>query len=251
MMRITFVRLINLFQSIPMETTVLIVDDDEKLRKLLREYLEGYGFKVLTLSDGTCVIKTIQKEYPDLIILDIMLPKKDGLEILKAVRSEFSIPIIMLTAKGEESDRIVGLELGADDYLPKPFNPRELLSRIKAILRRSKSQEQTGSDRSKIEMIKAGGLILKTTEQVLLIENNVVPLSTAESKIMEALMKYPNTVLTRDRLMTLARGRNFMAFDRSIDVHISNLRSKLFAYPNFRNCIKTVWGSGYMFVEKS
>jgi two-component system phosphate regulon response regulator OmpR len=234
-----------------MEIKVLIVDDDEKLRKLLREYLEGYGFKVLTLPDGSFVIKTIQKEYPDLAILDIMLPKKDGLDVLKEIRSESSIPVIMLTAKGEEADRIVGLELGADDYLPKPFNPRELLARIKAVLRRSKLQEQTDTNGDKIEVIKAGGLVLKTTEQILLVEENEVALSTAESKIMEALMKHPNTVLSRDRLMTLARGRDFMAFDRSIDVHISNLRSKLFSYPNFRNCIKTVWGSGYMFVEKS
>jgi two-component system phosphate regulon response regulator OmpR len=141
--------------------------------------------------------------------------------------------------------------LGADDYLPKPFNPRELLARIKAVMRRSKSQEKTGVDREKIGVIKAKGLILKTMEQILLVEANEVALSTAESKIMEALMKHPNAALSRDRLMTLARGRDFMAFDRSIDVHISNLRSKLSAYPNFRNCIKTVWGSGYMFVEKS
>jgi len=234
-----------------METKILIVDDDEKLRKLLREYLEGYGFKVLMLSDGTFVIKTIQKEYPDLIILDIMLPKKDGLDVLKVIRSESSIPVIMLTAKGEEEDRIVGLELGADDYLPKPFNPREILARIKAVMRRSKSQEQTGVGREKIEVIKAGRLILKTVDQILLVDDNEVALSTAESKIMEALMKHPNTALSRDRLMTIARGRDFMAFDRSIDVHISNLRAKLSSYPDFRNCIKTVWGSGYMFVEKS
>jgi two-component system phosphate regulon response regulator OmpR len=233
-----------------METKLLIVDDDEKLRKLLREYLEGYGFKVLTVSDGSFVIKTIQKEYPDLIILDIMLPKKDGLDVLKEIRSESSIPVIMLTAKGEDADRIVGLELGADDYLPKPFNPRELLARIKAVLRRGKTQEQMGAPGDKVEVIKAGGLILKTVEQILLVEENELALSTAETKIMEALMKHPNMTLSRDRLMTLARGRDFMAFDRSIDVHISNLRSKLSSFPHFRNCIKTVWGSGYMFMEK-
>jgi two-component system phosphate regulon response regulator OmpR len=239
------------FQLDPMETKLLIVDDDEKLCKLLKEYLEGYGFKILMLSDGLFVTKTIQKEYPDLIILDIMLPKKDGLDVLKEIRSESSVPVIMLTAKGEDADRIVGLELGADDYLPKPFNPRELLARIKAVLRRGRTQEQTSANKDKTDLIKAGGLILRTTEQILLVGNNEVALSTAESKIMETLMKHPNTALSRDRLMTLARGRDFMAFDRSIDVHISNLRSKLSAYPNFRNCIKTVWGSGYMFVEKS
>jgi len=196
------------------------------------------------------VAETIRKEYPDLVILDIMLPKKDGLEVLKGIRSEFSIPVIMLTAKGEEADRIVGLELGADDYLPKPFNPRELLARIRAVMRRGGAQERPGAAKDKTEVIKAGGLILKATEQILLVGTNEVELSTAESKIMEALMKHPNSVLTRDRLMTLARGRDFTAFDRSIDVHISNLRSKLAPYRNLRDCIKTVWGSGYMFVEK-
>jgi two-component system phosphate regulon response regulator OmpR len=197
------------------------------------------------------VTKTIQKEYPDLVILDIMLPKKDGLDVLREIRSESSTPVIMLTAKGEDADRIVGLELGADDYLPKPFNPRELLARIKAVLRRGKGREQTGVKEDKTEVIKAGRLLLKPAEQTLLIEDKEVALSTAESKIMEALMKHPNMVLSRDQLMTLGRGRDFMAFDRSIDVHISNLRSKLSSYPDFRNCIKTVWGSGYMFVEKA
>src|SRR4030043_2126273 len=136
-----------------MGNKVLIVDDDEKLCKLLKEYLEDNGFKVLTLSDGSDVKKTLQKESPEMVILDIMLPGKDGLEVLKEIRMDDTIPVIMLTAKGDQPDRIVGLELGADDYLPKPFNPRELLARIKAVLRRGKSQEQRSADKDKTERI--------------------------------------------------------------------------------------------------
>ncbi len=125
-----------------MESKVLLVDDDEKLRKLVTEYLEGYGFQVKTLSDGLLVPRTIHKESPDIVILDIMLPGKDGLDVLKEIRAESSVPVIMLTAKGEDADRIVGLELGADDYLPKPFNPRELLARMKAVIRRISFEER-------------------------------------------------------------------------------------------------------------
>jgi class 3 adenylate cyclase len=125
-----------------MKSKVLLVDDDEKLRKLVTEYLEGYGFRVRTLSDGLQALKTIHKESPDIVILDIMLPGKDGLDVLKEIRAESSVPVIMLTARGEDADRIVGLELGADDYLPKPFNPRELVARMKAVIRRLPSEEK-------------------------------------------------------------------------------------------------------------
>ncbi|NTV35219.1 MAG: response regulator, partial [Deltaproteobacteria bacterium] len=129
-----------------MGNKVLLVDDDEKLRKLVAEYLEGYGFQVTALPDSRSVLSTIRNESPDIVILDIMLPGKDGLEVLKEIRSEFSVAVIMLTAKGDDADRIVGLELGADDYLPKPFNPRELLARIKAVTRRIPSQGVGGAD---------------------------------------------------------------------------------------------------------
>ena len=228
---------------------VLLVDDDEKLLKLVKEYLEGYGFRVLTLPDGSAVMKTIAKHSPDIVILDVMLPGKDGLDILKEIRAEYSLPVIMLTAKGEHADRIVGLELGADDYLPKPFNPRELLARVKAVLRRPPYIEDEGGIEDKTTLIKVGGLSLNRARQTLLLENREVELSTTEYKVLEALMRRPNMVMTRDQLMNLARGRDFMAFDRSIDVHISKLRAKLAPFPNYKKCIKTVWGAGYMFVE--
>ena len=233
-----------------MAEKVLLVDDDEKLRNLLKEYLEGYGYKVLTLVDGSAVPEKIERESPDIVILDIMMPVKDGLDVLKEVRMKFAIPVIMLTAKGDAADRIVGLELGADDYLPKPFDPRELLARIKAVLRRGlPTEEEAAKDESLI--INAGGLALNRAKQTLAVEDKEVELSSTEYKILEALMAHPNTVLSRDRLLNLARGRDFMAFDRSIDVHISNLRAKLDAYPRFRKIIKTVWGTGYMFVDES
>jgi two-component system phosphate regulon response regulator OmpR len=188
-------------------------------------------------------------ESPDIVILDIMLPKRDGLDVLREIRMELSIPVIMLTAKGEDADRIVGLELGADDYLPKPFNPRELLARMRAVLRRlpSPGRRENGEDENLL--VEAGGLTLNRAKQTLLIEDREVELSSTEYRILEALMERPNRVLTRDQLMHLARGRDFMAFDRSIDVHISKLRAKLEPYPRFRKIIKTVWGTGYMFVD--
>jgi two-component system phosphate regulon response regulator OmpR len=232
-----------------MTKKVLLVDDDAKLRKLLREYLEGYGFEIMALPDGSSVLKTIRTESPDIVILDIMLPERDGLDVLKDIRMKSSVPVIMLTAKGEDADRIVGLELGADDYVPKPFNPRELLARIKAVLRRLPARDRSEAKTDENMFIEAGGLVLNKAKQALLIEDREVELSTTEYKILEALMEHPNRVMSRDQLMNFARGRDFMAFDRSIDVHISKLRAKLETDPRTPERIKTVWGTGYMFVD--
>ncbi|MBW2619494.1 MAG: response regulator transcription factor [Deltaproteobacteria bacterium] len=234
-----------------MDEKVLLIDDDSKLLKLLAEYLIGYGYQVLTLPDGSAVLKTIEDESPGMVILDIMLPKQNGLEVLKEIRAEFSLPVIMLTAKGEEADRIVGLELGADDYLPKPFNPRELLARIKAVRRRFVSGPRTKESKDQDKYLEAGGLRLNRAKRTLLIEEEEVGLSSTEYKLLEAMMARPETVFSRDKLMNLARGRDSMAFDRSIDVHISNLRAKLRPHPGYQDRIKTIWGAGYMFVEDS
>lgn len=228
---------------------VLIVDDDEKLQRLLKEYLEGYGFEILALFDGSAVLETIARERPEITILDIMLPGKDGLEVLKDIRKGSSLPVIMLTAKGEDADRIVGLELGADDYLPKPFNPRELLARIKAIFRRLPRQEKAEVPEDERFIISAGGLVLNKAKRNLSIEGREIELSSTEYELLKALMEHPNVVMSRDELMNLARGRDFMAFDRSIDVHISKLRAKLESESRFPKRIKTVWGIGYMFVD--
>jgi two-component system, OmpR family, phosphate regulon response regulator OmpR len=230
---------------------VLLVDDDQKLRRLIKEYLEGYEFQVFTLSDGEAVLNSVRKESPEIVILDIMLPKKDGLEVLKELRAVSQVPVIMLTAKGEEADRVVGLELGADDYLTKPFSPRELLARIKAVLRRLEQTVKSAPEEEEGLRLEAGNLLLDKARQTLLMEGKEVSLSTTEYRVLKVLMENPNRVLTRDQIMTLARGKDFMAFDRSIDVHISKLRAKLESDPRSPKRIKTIWGSGYMFVPST
>jgi two-component system phosphate regulon response regulator OmpR len=228
---------------------VLIIDDDEKLRRLLGGYLNDHGFQTMCRADGEGVAAALSADAPDLVILDIMLPGKDGLEVLREIRKEHGrLPVIMLTARGDDTDRIVGLELGADDYLPKPFNPRELLARMKAVLRRSVNEEAPGERRAE-NTITAAGIALNTAKQTVIVEGRETELSTTEFRILEVLMKHPNTVMSRDQLMTLARGRDFTAFDRSIDVQISRLRSKIEADPGAPRRIKTIWGTGYMLVD--
>ena len=232
-----------------MNRTILLVDDDAKLRALMSEYLEGYGFRVVTLPDGSAVCETIVNERPHIVILDVMMPKKDGISVLAEIREKHATPVIMLTAKGQDEDRIVGLELGADDYVSKPFNPRELLARIKAVLRRTDAKDEP--EPAGESPIRAGGMTLNRSKRVLEIEGDEIALSATEYKILETMMMRPNTVFSRDELLNLARGRDFMAFDRSVDVHISKLRSKLEPYPEHGKCIKTVWGMGYMFEVSS
>lgn len=234
-----------------MDKKTIIIDDDIKLQELLKEYLEEYGFQVISMMDGEGVVNAIQREKPDIIVLDIMLPGKDGFDILKEVRASSSVPVIMLTARGDDTDRIVGLELGADDYLTKPFNPRELLARMKAILRRLYSKESERGEKAFESTIAAGGLILHRSSNTLSCGDRNVELSSTELRILEALMQHPNAVLSRDELMNYARGRDFMAFERSIDVHISKLRTKVEFISGSRDRIKTVWGSGYMFIDES
>ena len=230
-----------------MSRKILIIDDDIKLIQLLREYLEENNFKVSHALDGNHAVAKIQEKTPDLIILDIMLPGKDGLEVLKDIRREITLPVIMLTAKGDDTDRIIGLELGADDYLPKPFNPRELLARIKAILRRQDmlNFEDSGENL----LIRCHDMVLNRASHTIEIGRETVDLSTTEFNILEVLMKSPNTVLSRDHIMNLAQGKDFMVADRSIDIHISRLRGKIESDPGAPKRIKTIWGTGYMFVD--
>jgi len=232
-----------------MDKRVLIVDDDQKLRALLTEYLTEFGFQTATLPDGRRVLSAIKTENPHIVLLDIMLPHKDGFDILREIRTAFTVPVIMLTARGEDADRIVGLELGADDYLPKPFNPRELLARIRAVLRRSALAIKGDAGQNGNHLIEAGGLILNKAKRVVKVENEEVALSSTEFEILKVLMEHPNRTLSRDQLMNMAKGRDFMAFDRSIDVHISKLRAKVESNPRSPERIKTVWGAGYIFVD--
>ena len=232
-----------------MRDNVLLVEDEEALRMTVGDRLRNDGYMVEYATNGDEAFEKAARLPFDLIILDIMLPGKDGLEVLKEIRKDHGLPVIMLTARGDDTDRIVGLELGADDYLPKPFNPRELLARMKAVLRRSVSGNKGGGEKDRHHIINAAGISLNTAKQTVVVEGREMELSFAEFRILEVLMKNPNAVMSRDQLMTLARGRDFTAFDRSIDVHISKLRAKVEADPAQPKRIKTVWGAGYMLVD--
>lgn len=231
-----------------MEPHLLIIDDDVRLIELLTEYLQMNQFTVSHRLNGIHAVDNIRDLSPDIIILDYMMPEKDGLEVLKDIRHASDIPVIMLTAKGDETDRIVGLELGADDYLPKPFNPRELLARIKAVLRRQ-GPEQKNIPTKDDTQICVDGLVLNTAAHTIEVNKKVIDLSTTEFNILRVFMKHPNQVLSRDQIMTMAQGKDFMAFDRSIDIHVSKLRSKIETDPASPKRIKTIWGTGYMFTE--
>ena len=219
----------------------LVIDDDPKLAALLAEYLGGRGLEVRTAADGERGIEAHKAGAFDVIVLDVMMPKKDGFEVLKEIRKESNIPVIMLTARAEDFDRIVGLELGADDYMPKPFNPRELLARIKAVLRRSQSSGQ-----DEVEVLSAAGIRLHISKREVESEGLSVELTATEFDILRVLLSNAGRVIARERLMELARGVEFAAFDRSIDVHISNLRKKLGDSSKKAKKIKTIRGVGYL-----
>ncbi|MGL4370649.1 MAG: response regulator [Spirochaetota bacterium] len=225
---------------------VLIIDDDRKLQILLAEYLTEYGYEVFSHEEGIDVNEKIESISPDIILLDVMLPGKNGVEVLREIRSTLQIPVIMLTAKGDEADRIVGLELGADDYMPKPFSPRELLARMKAVLRRCSAEPAQSQDKE--NLLCAGGISLDPSSMTIVCGGLKTELSRTEYRIMEALMKNPNTVMSRDTIMNIARGRDVMSFERSIDVHVSKLRAKVEEISGDSHRIKTVWGTGYMYV---
>jgi DNA-binding response OmpR family regulator len=228
-----------------MKQTICIIDDDEKLNQLLKDYLSKFGFAVFSFTHPEKGLQFLKQNCPDIIILDIMLPDMDGFEVCRKIRDSYHIPIIMLTARGEVTDRVVGLELGADDYLPKPFEPRELVARIQAILRR-------GSPKRKSERIHSGQLILDLDRQTVVLNNQQIGLTTTEFEILSLFLKHPGKVLTRDQIMDHVRGIEWSAFDRSIDVLVSRVRQKLHDNPKKPIFIKTIWGKGYKFIgEKS
>lgn len=226
--------------------TLFLVDDDTKLRRLLVKFFEDNGFTTQDFSSGEGVVEAVLAETPAAVILDIMMPGETGLQVLDRLRKESSVPVLMLTAKGDEEDRITGLELGADDYLPKPFNPRELLARINAVLRRA-ATDQGQAEIHAERQVTAGAFVLNSSRRTVSAGGKEQELSQTEYKLLEALMTRPGMVLTRDELLNFARGKDFGPFDRSIDMHISKLRSKTEALGGGKRCIKTVWGAGYMF----
>ena len=228
---------------------ILIVDDDPRLRDLLRRYLGENGFNVLVSENGEAMKRLWVREHFDVLILDLMMPGEDGLAILKRLRAEKDMtPVIMLTARGEDVDRILGLELGADDYLGKPFNPRELLARIHAVLRRRPRQDAPGAPSMENVVVKFGDFELDLGTRVLKKNGEIVPLTTGEFAVLKAFARHPRQPLSRDKLMEMARGREYEAFDRSLDVQVSRLRKLLEPDPSKPRYLQTVWGLGYVFI---
>ena len=228
---------------------VLVVDDDSRIRDLLRRYLTQEGFEVLLAEDGKALTRVLLREPVDLIVLDLMMPGEDGLSVCRRLRgANTTTPIIMLTAKGEDVDRIVGLEVGADDYLAKPFNPRELLARINAVLRRRPPVEAPGSPASDKAVAKFGEFTFDMGARTLHKGNEELTLTTGEFSMLKALVRHPRQPLSREKLAQLARGRDFEPFDRSLDVQVSRLRKLLEVDPAVPRYIQTVWGVGYVFV---
>ncbi|HVR55980.1 MAG TPA: response regulator [Pseudolabrys sp.] len=227
---------------------ILIVDDHREIRDLVSRALTKEGLRVSSAADGRAMHKALANSQIDLILLDLMLPGEDGLSLCRALRAESNIPIIMLTAKGDEIDRVIGLEMGADDYLPKPFGSRELIARIKAVLRRSRDKAAEPNPDRRSQRYRFDRWQLDASTRELLRDDGVtVPLSTGEYDLLIAFVERPQRVLSRDQLLDLARGRAANAIDRSIDTQVSRLRKKLEVDPTDPKIIKTVWGGGYTF----
>ncbi|HDX8348548.1 MULTISPECIES: response regulator [Aeromonas] len=228
-------------------THILVVDDHSEIRDLLKRFLEQHGLRVSCARDGKEMKRLLEEREFDLLVLDLMMPGEDGLTLCRELRVKSNLPIIMLTAMGEETDRIIGLEMGADDYLAKPFNPRELLARIKAVMRRTQAETQPAAD-TLTRDLRFDRWLLDVNRRELVDEDGVgLSLSTAEFDLLKVFLERPQRVLSRDQLLDLARGREAVAFDRAIDTLVSRLRRKLERDPKNPELIKTIWGGGYMF----
>lgn len=219
---------------------LLIVDDDKELQQLLHQYLVNEGFEVITATNGQEMDVVLQQHKPDLMILDQMMPGEDGLSILRRLSATTSFPVIMLSAKGQDLDRIIGLEVGADDYIAKPFNPRELLARIRAILRRHNPVKQDGQ-------YQFGDFNLDIVTARLFHGNKTIAITDNEFHLLHLFIQHPNQLLSRDQIMESLRGYEHMPFDRSIDIRITRLRKKIEPDPSNPVFIRTVWGKGYQF----
>jgi two-component system, OmpR family, response regulator len=229
---------------------ILVVDDHREIRDLLARYLARHGLRVSVAESAARARRILETSAIDLVVLDIMMPGEDGLSLCRHLRATTGLPVIMLTAVAEDTDRVVGLEMGADDYVVKPFNPRELLARIKAVLRRANSlpQQRTAPEAG---ILRFERWQLNVPRRELMAEDGVgIPLSTSEFQLLCALLSHPKMVLSRDQLLDITRGRAANVFDRSIDNQVSRLRKKIEADPREPTLIKTVWGGGYMFAAE-
>jgi two-component system, OmpR family, phosphate regulon response regulator OmpR len=231
-------------------TRILVVDDDSALRGLLSEYLSREGFEVAGVEDGPSMDAWLAEHEPGLVILDLMLPGEDGLTLARRLRARTEVPIIMLSARGDDIDRIVGLEVGADDYMPKPFNPRELLARIRAVLRRrapADSEETQGREEADEAILTFGPYRLDLNLRELRRDGEPVVLTSGEFELLRILVEHRDRVLDRDRILDLLKGYERSPFDRSIDVQIARLRAKIEPDTKRPSYIRTIWGKGYMF----
>jgi DNA-binding response OmpR family regulator len=226
----------------PPRTRVLLVDDDEALGALLTDYLEPFGFAVTAAAHPAEGLRLLEREPPDIVVLDVMLPGMDGFAVCRKIRESRRVPIVMLTARGGVTDRIVGLEIGADDYLPKPFEPRELVARLQAVLRRGSGAADAG------DTVRIGGLEISWETRQTRLGGRALELTTAEFELLRLFVRSRGRVLTRERILEATRGLNWDAFDRSVDVLVSRLRQKLDDDPREPAFIKTVRGVGYRFI---
>ena len=228
---------------------VLIVEDDAAVRDMLAEYLASHGYAVQQADDGTAMRSEIERNPPDVVLLDVRLPGEDGLTLARYLRERYDVGIIMVTAAGEVIDRVVGLEIGADDYVTKPFDPRELLARLKSVMRRMQAKPAAEAATHAPKRVPIGRCQLDLgSHQLFDGEGQEVPITTMEYELLKTFVEHPNKVLTRDQILTLTRNREWEPFDRSIDIRIARLRRKIEVDPDKPQAIRTVRGAGYMFV---
>lgn len=223
---------------------ILIVEDEPKIAEVLRLYLEKNGYEVAIAPDGRRALEAVHRKLPDLIILDLGLPEVDGLEVCRSLRRESSIPIIMVTARNEETDKLIGLELGADDYITKPFSPREVVARVRAVLRRATPSP------IKPSILKAGELALAPDRHEAFRAGNTLDLTPTEFRLLQLLMSNPGRVFTRLQLLEQVQGEAFEGYERTIDAHVKNLRQKIEPNPQSPTYLLTVYGVGYKFAER-
>jgi len=224
-------------------STILVVDDEPRIVQLARDYLEHAGFEVVTASDGPSGLAAARTRSPDLVVLDLGLPRMDGLDVARALRHDSAVPIIMLTARADETDKLVGLELGADDYVTKPFSPKELVARVRAVLRR------VGGDLAHAELIRVGDVELDVPRMRATVAGRRVELTPTEFPLLATLARQPGRILTRAQLLDSVHGVAFESYERAIDAHVKNIRRKLEPDPRAPRYLQTVFGVGYRFAE--
>ncbi len=224
-------------------STVLVVDDEPRIVQLARDYLEHAGFDVLTAADGPAGLSAARTRGPDLVVLDLGLPRMDGLDVARAIRKNSAVPIIILTARGEETDKLIGLELGADDYLTKPFSPKELVARVRAVLRR------VAGDLAHADVVRVGDVELDVPRLRVTVAGRRVDLTPTEFQLLVTLARQPGRVLTRSQLLDAIHGVAFESFERAIDAHVKNIRRKIEPDPRSPRYLQTVFGVGYRIAE--